>query len=434
MLAPRSGLQRPFDAHRVWEILGEWQEVELATALGFAECRGLSEAQVEDIYQNTALAIYRRPHAGEEHLRYALRVGIKRRALRAHRDEHRHARTLARNAPGLHIAAEGQQRQSTPEPAVLAHEDRLIAREFLTELTESERRVFGWQVEGLSYRAIATVLEIPENEARNLTRACERKRERFQLLYDTGRLCGYRAQTIKTLQNGESTSEDLAERAFAHLESCGHCRLEHKTNANRLRRSFRDQAAALLPPVMVGHLGWLTRLTVRARLLLHRLGIDTAPIGQSGVRERAAAMLAGGGVGAKIAAGVVTLGVLAGGAVATHDLDESPPANHHPATRSVAVAPPPAVPTSRAVSVPPSRPSPHTSARRTVHTTAPGRRRHTGAPRAPSVTPRPASAIGQREPGGFAYLGVPTRRTSTPAAPAHVAAAREDQSGGPFSP
>ena len=56
----------------------------------------------------------------------------------------------------------------------------------------------------MQYRAIAPVLGIPVNEARNTARACERKRERFQLLYDTGRLCGYRAQTIQALQNGES--------------------------------------------------------------------------------------------------------------------------------------------------------------------------------------------------------------------------------------
>src|ERR1019366_928692 len=168
-------------------------------------------------------------------------------------------------------------------------------------------------------------------EARNTARSCERKRERFQLLYDTGRLCGYRAQTILALQNGEATSEVLAERAFAHLESCGHCRLEHRTNAKRLRRSFRDQAAALLPPVFIGHLGWLSRLGLRARLLLHRLGIDTVPVGQGGVRERAVALLAGGGVGAKVAVGVVTVGVLAGGAVATHVLEQSP---HRTATTS----------------------------------------------------------------------------------------------------
>ena len=45
-----------------------------------------------------------------------------------------------------------------------------------------------------------------------------------------------------------------------------------------------------------------------------------------------------------------------------------------------------------------------------------------------------ASVRAQREPGGFAYLGVPTS-ASTPSASARVASASEGQSGGgPFSP
>jgi DNA-directed RNA polymerase specialized sigma24 family protein len=221
-LAPGSGRRRPFGSERVGQILGEWQGRELRVARGFVECRGLSKEQLEDIYQETTLALYSRPYDSEEHLRNALRDGIKKRALRLHRDEHRHGQIRARSAPGLRLMAETREEQTAPEPAVLAKEDRLIALEFKTELDEDEQRVFAWLVEGLQYRAVASVLNIPVNEARNTARSCERKRERFQLLYDTGRLCGYRAQTILALQNGEVTSEVLAERAFAHLESCAH--------------------------------------------------------------------------------------------------------------------------------------------------------------------------------------------------------------------
>ena len=346
-MRPARVRQRPFGSQRPGQILGEWQKRELRIARGFAECRGLTTEQLEDIYQETALALYRRAYDSEEHLRNALRDGIKKRALRLHRDERRHGRIIARGTPGFRVMAEAREREGAPELAALAREDRLIASEFTTELTEQERRVFGGLVEGMSYRAIATALGIPENEARNIARACERKRERFQLLYDTGRLCGYRAQTIHALQNGESTSEELAERAFAHLESCAHCRLEHKTNARRLRRSFRDQAAALLPPVFIGNLDRLTRLGVRARLLPHRLGIDSAPIGQGSVRERAVALLAGGGVGAKVAVGVVTVGVIAGGAVATHVLEQSPAPHRHHVAPSAAAAPRAAPPAGR---------------------------------------------------------------------------------------
>jgi RNA polymerase sigma factor (sigma-70 family) len=431
-LASQNGHQRAFGSQRVGQILGEWQKVELRIARGFAECRGLSTEQLEDIYQETTEALYRRPYDSEEHLRNALRDGIKKRALRLHRDERRRSRILAHNAPGLRLMAEAREGQSAPEPSVLADEDRLIAKEFFTELSDVERRVFACLVEGLQYRAIATAENMPVNEARNIARACARKRERFQLFYDTGRLCGYRAQTIQALQNGQSTSEELAERAFAHLDSCAHCRLEHKTNAKRLRRSFRDQAAALLPPVLIGRFGWPTRLGVRARLLLHRLGLETAPVGQGGVRERAVAMLAGAGAGAKIAVGVVTVGVLAGGAVATHVLEQSPAPRHHHPSGSASAAPPASALIPRSLSAPSFTPSSTASVHRGVRASSRPHQRHHAA----SVTHGAArsSAAGQREPGGFAYLGVPTG-TSAPAVPARAASSSEDQhGGGAFSP
>lgn len=431
-LAPGQGRKRAFGSQRPGQILGEWQKRELRIARGFAECRGLTTEQLEDLYQETALALYRRAYDSEEHLRNALRDGIKKRALRLHRDERRHGRIIARGTPGFRVMAEAREREGAPELAALAREDRLIASEFTTELTEQERRVFGGLVEGMAYRAIGTALGIPENDARKIARECDRKRERFQLLYDTGRLCGYRAQTIHVLQDGESTSEELAERAFAHLESCAHCRLEHKTNAKRLRRSFRDQAAALLPPVFIGNLDRFTRLGVRARLLAHRLGIDSAPIGQGSVRERAVALLAGGGVGAKVAVGVVTVGVIAGGAVATHVLQQSPPAHRGHMARSAAAVPAAAA-FPRSLSAPLPALSPSTRVRRSVHTST---RPREHARHAPSSTHPAAGATvrAQREPGGFAYLGVPTS-ASTPSASARVASASEGQSGGgPFSP
>jgi DNA-directed RNA polymerase specialized sigma24 family protein len=425
------GAPRKFDSERVGQILGEWQKVELRIARGFAECRGLTTEQLEDIYQETATALYRRPYDSEEHLRNALRDGIKKRALRLHRDERRRGQIRAHSASGLRLMAEAREEQSAPEPAVLAKEDRLIALEFKTELTKEEQHVFAWLAEGLQYRAVASVLNIPVNEARNTARLCERKRERFQLLYDTGRLCGYRARTIQALQNGESTSEELAERAFAHLESCAHCRAEHKTNAKRLRRSFRDQAAALLPPVFVGHLGWLAKLGVRARTLQHRLAADGLPLGQGAIRERATALLAGSGVAAKLATGVVTVAVIAGGAVATHVL-ERPPAHHPHHARTSAAATPAAIPPPEQLVRASSVPSLGSSVESTVHN-----RRHARLSSPGRVLPsthqvRGLSAVREREPSGFAYLGVPTETRIPVSAPdqAHTA----QHSGGLFTP
>jgi len=116
------------------------------------------------------------------------------------------------------------------------------------------------------------------------------------VLYDTGRLCGFRSQTIIELQAGASVAEELARGAFAHLEACASCRAEHRTNARRLRRSFQGQAAALLPiPVLAGRLGWLARLDLRIRTGQVRVAELGSAQAAGGVRERAGALLAGSG-------------------------------------------------------------------------------------------------------------------------------------------
>src|ERR1700742_2230842 len=64
----------------VGEALGEWQEQELRLARRFGECRGLNPEQLEDIYQETSVALLTRSYVSEEHLRNALRMGIRQRA------------------------------------------------------------------------------------------------------------------------------------------------------------------------------------------------------------------------------------------------------------------------------------------------------------------------------------------------------------------
>jgi RNA polymerase sigma factor (sigma-70 family) len=303
-------------AEWVGQVLGEWQAPELRIARGFAECRGLGAEQLEDIYQETAVALLNRPYGSEEHLRNALRHGIKHRALNMHRDTRRRAQILQQSAPNMQRIAEASESQAGPEEAALQDQDRLIVREFLTELDELEQRVFWLIAEGMRYRAIAPVLSIPVNEARNASRSCERKRERFQLLYDTGRLCGYREATIRSLQAGELTGEELARRAFAHLDACAQCRAEHKTNSRRLGRTFQDQLAAVLPlPALVG---WMARW----RRPWPRAGSHIGGL----LRERTAALM-GADAGAKLTAGVATVAVVAGGTIGATR------AMQHPATR-----------------------------------------------------------------------------------------------------
>jgi RNA polymerase sigma factor (sigma-70 family) len=423
---PRPG-EHALGTERTGQILGEWQARELRIARSFAECRGLSSEQLEDIYQETALALLRRPHQNEEHLRNALRTGIKHRALNLHRDERRRGEILAYRAPELSLMAEAREAQSGPELSALVAEDRSVVSEFLTELTATEQRVFWLIAEGMGYRAIAGVLGIAATEARNASRSAERKRERFQLFYDTGRLCGFRASTILALQNGQATSEQLAQRAFAHLEGCARCRAEHKTNARRLRRSFQGQAAALAPfPALLGKVGWLTRVSARARVLSHRITGSAIPSTQGSARERAAELLAGGGAAAKVAAGLASLAVVAGGAVgATHLLAHPRAHRTHHASSAAAAAPGPATTAASLAAAHSALGSRAVGAARSHrHASGPGHvvpiprdrtRRTTGAP---------------YQPGGFAYLGVPTSTSSPASAPAQVAS----NGGGLFSP
>src|SRR5271167_2620974 len=140
LLRSRSRALRP--SEWVGEALGRWQASELRIARGFSECRGLSNEQLEDIYQEATLALLVRPYRDERHLRHALRKGIKHRALNLHRDERRRGEILKDNAPGLLMAAQQRESASAPERLALLREDRLIVSEFLTELSALERRVF----------------------------------------------------------------------------------------------------------------------------------------------------------------------------------------------------------------------------------------------------------------------------------------------------
>jgi DNA-directed RNA polymerase specialized sigma24 family protein len=286
-------------------------------ARGYPECHDLSREQLEDLYQETSVVLLTRPYQTEEHLLNALRMGIKHRAKNLHRDERRRGRILAHSAPGMYAIAEADAGGDAPELAAIVRQDRLIVAEFLTELSPVEQRVFWLLAEGMQYRAIAPALGLEVNATRNASRAVERKRERFQLLYDTGRLCGFRAATITALQSGRATTEELAERAFAHLDSCAHCRAEHKTNAKRLRGRFQGQATALLPmPALAAHLGCLARVEARVRAWVDRFLPGGVPGGCGGVRESAVALLARSGATAKVTATVATVVIQAGGATA----------------------------------------------------------------------------------------------------------------------
>jgi len=430
---PKPGV-RSLEPEQIAAILGERRLTDLRIAEGFSECRGLSPQQVEDLYQATTLALLHRPHRDEKHLWRALHRGIKQRALNLHRDQRSRDQILAKNAAAIHALASARSDQQSPEQIALARQDRLLITEFLAELTPVERRVFWLVTEGMGYNRIAREEGMSVPEARSAVAACERKRERFQKLHDHGRLCGYRSQTIKALLDGQATSEQLAQLAVAHVQGCAQCRAEHKTNAKRLRRAFEEQAAALLPPILTGCAGRLARRSIHARVLAHRVLPDWVSAGQDGVRERAVALLAGGGVSVKLAAGIAAVAVVAGGTIgATHQLVQHPRHHHHLALTGTGS---PAVVVAQPVAL--TRPFLPAQHARSPH--AHTARRRPASPGHVAATSRALSARAgaRREPGGFAYLGVPTTTTTTTTtstpSPADTAGADGHTTGGPFSP
>ncbi|HSZ69112.1 MAG TPA: sigma-70 family RNA polymerase sigma factor [Solirubrobacteraceae bacterium] len=315
---------------QVWDLLGRWRAHELARACAYRECAGLSATQLEDIYHDAALKLYRQRFANERQLRYVLGVSIRRRALNVHRDASTHREILHANAPGIQVLEQARAQDENPESRLLASEDRLLVREFLAELSDEEYAAFCCVLDGhAGYRLVALRLGRPANEVRRALREAYRKCERFQVLYERGRLCGYRSQTIKALQEGRSDSCVLLERATAHLDHCSSCRAEHNTNSQRLHATFQRQAAAAILPLPV------TGLVGRVAGLVHglqaRAGARTAR--QLAV-HRLAALYTGEGAATKLAR-IATVAALAGGtATATHAITNAI-SNHHPHHRRV---------------------------------------------------------------------------------------------------
>lgn len=319
-----SGLQAGLD---VPELLLLWRDAELAVAQ--SQFKRLGREDLEDAYDETADVLRQREHESELHLLNGLRLGLRLRALRLIRDYNTRVRVVSEAAQSVYAEAEYQAWFEQPEQVLLAREDEVVVSEFIADLTPQEQRVFVLISNGLSWRAIATSLDVPETEARSLTRSCERKRERFLTLYQSGRLCGHRSHTIDLLLAGEELGELAVEQALAHLHHCRGCQAEHKITGQQLRARFDQGALALLPvPLLaVDHASWLDRL----QAVLHRpvRMFERFYVGNGTVRGRAIEGAAGGAVAVKAA---ITVGVIAltGAAIEVHHIVSPSHHGNHP--------------------------------------------------------------------------------------------------------
>ncbi len=185
----------------------------------------MGRVDVEELFDVTTSALLAGLFESEDHLRYALRLGIRLRALRLHRDRATHSRILEQAAPAMLASREEQAWRENPERACIARENALLAAEFLAQLTKSQRKVFALMANGRSWRAVATELKIDPNVARNKMRFCEHERQRFLTIYEAGRLCGYRSRAINAVLSGRSANELARDQARVHLGSSMRCDL-----------------------------------------------------------------------------------------------------------------------------------------------------------------------------------------------------------------
>ncbi len=424
-------------------LLMRWRTRELRLAHTFRECAGAGTAEIEELYDSTALALLSRPYESEEHLRAALHIGIKMRALRLHRDRTAHRQTLTHAAPVIHAAKRARAFAQEPEGALIAQEDGIIIGEFLSELTPREREVFVLMADKRSWHTIATALGIEEKEARTVMRSCERKRKLFLTLYGTGRLCGFRSHAIAALLSGQQTGELVLAQALTHLRHCRTCQAQHQTTNEQLRAAFEGRALAVLPvPVLLHtHAGLLDRIRSLLEYPTRVAERLAGPGPGTGIRERLAEAGTGAGAATKVALGLASIAALTGGTLdATHILD--PPTSHHTRHANHAAAPQPATAPTTGTQVPaallrqtfrsPSRAA--RPARRSLYPAKADLQFGPGDAIPPKRTAPPPRSSPQHEPGGFAYLGGPTANTPRTASPRRAQTADHQHAGGAFSP
>lgn len=86
---------------------------------------------------------------------------------------------MQENAAAITRPAEGTQRRASPADNALQAADRSTILAFAYRLDPLELRVFVLVADGMSYRAIATRLDLPVHVVRQAHRSFERKRQRF---------------------------------------------------------------------------------------------------------------------------------------------------------------------------------------------------------------------------------------------------------------
>jgi hypothetical protein len=290
----RADAPSPLRSSDVEDLLGLWLRQEVSALKKWRELRRVKTEELEDIYQEVAIVLLKSESFSADHLRNKIRKEVRLRALKQLRDGGRREEIHAELARTTAASTD----HARPETEVLVREDRAVAAEFLAELDHEERITFYLMADGMSWNRIAKHRQITPAEAHRIVRRCTRKHEKWLTLYRSGRLCGYRADTLRSLRNDEATSDELAQRAIAHLDSCLACQWTYRTNAEQLRARFRREVAAFAPAP--GLLGYLTRL----------MRDSCGASGRAALRGGTAKLAVGGATVALVTGGLGATGVL----------------------------------------------------------------------------------------------------------------------------
>ncbi len=358
-----------------------------------------AELREEIIDEAISLVVMsRKPIRDEEHLEGSFWETV-RLLLIEHRSGRHTVRVGSRSRVDFQSATAALPAGGDVGEMVAARERLARAADYMAQLDPFEQRVVTLMaVRGTGVKLAARRLGVPTKTVVAAVRSADQKLDQVAVIAAAGRLCAYRRAVIVAHAQGTAHARE-EQAARAHLEACVGCRREYVQMVREMRgRDFQRRASAAFVPLpeLAGsaHGSLLERIAAF-------LGNSRLP-STAGSGERAAGLLGGGGLAAKVAVAGTAAVVVAGAGVVdltsgTHHRHEHPPA--HPRVMSLGV---PQRPPVRAV-----------EPRLTV--AAPARKVALGGPVRPV-----SSAPGRFTRGGFSYLGGATpdasHRESAPAA------------------
>ena len=274
-----------------------------------AETRGVPIGAIDEIVSDAITAVVMSPRAiaNEHHLIGAFWLAVEHRCRR-YREGRSFARLGSRQRVEFDLALMRAPASDNPFDRLDARDRFARAADLMADLDERERNVLATMASrGVGPATAARLLGLPLGEVRAAARSATLKLDRIALISAAGRMCEFRSRAVVADAKGRA-GDDQARLARAHVAACVPCANAYRQIRREMRsRDFqRAAAAAFLPTPALASGHGIGRI---AFWLEDR--IASLPHGSG---ERAAELVAGGGVAKAAAAGTAVL--LAGGALA----------------------------------------------------------------------------------------------------------------------